>query len=35
MTGESFDPLSNDWVAFRIDLSSGEVEGGSYTSLAM
>lgn len=35
MTGEAFDPMSNDWVAFRADLSSGEVEGGSYTSPAM
>lgn len=32
ISGEAYDPTSKEenWVSFNIDLSSGEVEGGSY-----
>lgn len=35
VTGEAFDPMSDKWFPFRVDLSSGEVEGGSYTGPSM
>jgi hypothetical protein len=36
ITGEADDPTSGSrWLPFRLDLSSGEVEGGSYDGPAM
>jgi len=35
VTGEAFDPLSGDWIPFRVDLTSGEVKGGSYSGPSM
>jgi hypothetical protein len=30
VTGEAWNPMSEAWRPFRLDLSNGEVEGGSY-----
>ena len=30
LTGEAFDPMTDRWVPFRLDLITGSVEGGSY-----
>lgn len=35
LTGEADDPMGDDWVSFRVDLSSGKVEGGSYNGPPM
>jgi hypothetical protein len=29
-TGEAFDPMADRWLPFRLNLSNGEVRGGSY-----
>jgi hypothetical protein len=31
LKGEAFDPTSDKWLPFRLDLASGEVEGGTYS----
>jgi hypothetical protein len=29
-SGEAYTPIGDDWLPFRIDLATGDVEGGSY-----
>ena len=30
LVGEAYDPMTNDWIPFEVDLESGELRGGSY-----
>jgi hypothetical protein len=30
VAGEAYTPVTDEWLAFRLDLSTGTVEGGSY-----
>lgn len=30
VTGDAFDPMTDGWMPFRLDLTTGDVEGGSY-----
>lgn len=31
--GEAYDPMTDEWTSFRVDLEKGEVTGGSYPSV--
>lgn len=31
LTGEAFDPMTDRWLPFSLNLTSGEIQGGSYT----
>lgn len=35
VTGEAPDPMSEQWIPFRLELSTGDVQGGSYNGPAM
>jgi hypothetical protein len=30
LTGEAFDPMTDSWLPFRLNLNTGHVQGGSY-----
>lgn len=30
IVGDAYDPMSDTWTSFTVDLATGEVEGGSY-----
>ena len=30
LSGEAYEPMTDSWTPFAVDLSSGESEGGSY-----
>jgi len=30
LVGEAYDPMTNDWIPFEVDLETGDVRGGSY-----
>jgi len=30
LVGEAYDPMTDDWAPFEVDIETGELRGGSY-----